>query len=120
MSEMGLAPGYPDYSFEGISKLIPILFASDAREKFYATTCLPDITMENIVGAADIKQMGDRIYIPTVPDVPIKNYIKGELLDVDYLESPAVEMTVDNAFSFNFGVDEIDLKQEKIKNWVSR
>ena len=114
------AAGYPDLSYDGLSKLIPILWASDAREKFYAATCLPDISNQNILGAADVKAMGDRIYINTVPDVPIHDYQKGELLNVDYLESPSVEMTVDYAKSFNFAVDEIDLKQVKIKDWISR
>lgn len=114
------AAGYPDLSYDGVSKLIPILFAADAREKFYASTCLPDISNQNILGASEIKNMGDRIEIATVPDVPIHDYAKGDLLNVDYLESPVVEMTVDYAKSFNFAVDEIDLKQVKIKNWISR
>jgi hypothetical protein len=117
---VGNASGYPNYAYEGLSKLIPILWAADAREKFYASTCLPDITNQNILGAAEIKNMGDRIWINTVPDVPINDYVRGELLNVDYLESPAIEMTVDYAKQFNFAVDEIDLKQVKIKDWISR
>ncbi len=81
---------------------------------------MPDITNQNILGAAEIKQMGDRIWINTVPDVPINTYTKGELLNVDYLESPALELSVDFAYQFNFAVDEIDLKQVKIKDWISR
>lgn len=114
------AAGYPDLSSDGLSKLIPILWAAEAREKFYAATFLTDVSNQNVIGAADIKNMGDRIKINTIPDVPIHDYQKGELLNVDYLESPAVEMTVDYAKSFNFAVDEIDLKQVKIKDWISK
>lgn len=120
MGLIGQASGYPDYSYDGLSKLIPVLFASEAREKFYASTCLEDITMEGITGAEDIKKMGDRIWIPTTPDVPVEDHFKGDEFDVNYLESPGVEMTVDYAKRFAFGVDEIDLKQEKIKDWISR
>lgn len=117
---IGRAEGYPDYSYDGLNKLIPVLFAAEAREKFYASTCLEDITMEGIVGANEIKQMGDRIWIPTTPDVPVEDHYKGDQFEVNYLESPGVEMTVDYAKRFAFGVDEIDLKQVKIKDWISR
>lgn len=117
---VGQAQGYPNLTYEGLSQLIPILWAAEAREKFYAATCLPSITNPNILGAADIKQMGDRIKIATVPNVPNHPYVKGQLLNIDYLESPSVTMTVDYARNFNFAVDKIDLKQVKIKDWISR
>ncbi len=117
---IGRAAGYPDLTYDDVSKLIPILFASTAREKLYDATYLTNITNQNVIGASEIKQMGDRIIINTTPDVPIHTYNKGELLNVDYLESAAVEMTIDFALQFNFAVDEIDLKQVKIKDWINR
>ncbi len=34
MAGVGSAAGYPVYGYEGLNKLIPILWAADAREKF--------------------------------------------------------------------------------------
>lgn len=115
---VGRAAGYPDQSADGLNKLIPILFSGVARENLYARTCLSDITNTDFTG--EIKNLGDRVEIPTDPNVTISNYVKGQLLDVEYLESPAITYTVDYAKSFNFAVDDIDLKQFKIKDWVSR
>lgn len=117
---VGRAAGYPDLGPDGLNKLIPILWAAEAREKFYDATCLNEISNTNATGANEIKNMGDKVIINTIPDVPIHDYQKGQLLDVDYLESPSVEMTVDYAKQFNFAVDEIDLKQVKIKDWISK
>lgn len=115
-----VAAGYPDYSASGagLNKLIPIIFSGRALERFYERTCLKEISNTDYVG--EISDMGDKIIIPTIPDVPIKDYKKGMLLDVDYLESPAVEMTVDFAKSYNFAIDDIDQKQMKIKDWISK
>jgi hypothetical protein len=115
---VGRAAGYPDYTADGLNKLIPILFSGEARENLYARTCLSDITNTDFTG--EIKNLGDRVEIPTDPHVTVSDYVKGKLLDVEYLESPAITYTVDYAKSFNFAVDDIDQKQFKIKDWVSR
>jgi hypothetical protein len=115
---VGHAADYPDYSTDDVNKLIPILFAGESRENLYARTCLTDITNTRFTG--DIKNLGDRVEIPTDPNVTISDYVRGQLLDVEYLESPAITYTVDYAKSFNFAVDDIDQKQFKIKDWVAR
>ena len=115
---VGRAAGYPNYTADDVNKLIPILFSGVARENLYARTCLSDITNTDFSG--EIKNLGDRVEIPTDPNVTISNYVKGQLLDIEYLESPAITYSVDYAKSFNFAVDDIDLKQFKIKEWVSR
>lgn len=116
---VGRAAGYPDYTEAGLNKLIPVLFSGEAREKFYERTCLSEISNTDFTG--EIKNMGDKVIIPTEPDVTInEDYKKGQLLDIEYLESAAIEYTVDYAASFNFAVDDIDLKQFKIKDWISR
>src|SRR5208337_1188513 len=109
--------GYPNYTVDGINNLIPELFASEAREKFYASTCLNQICYTNVIGASELKQQGDRIIIPTVGNVTVKRYSKGQPIEREFVESPSIEMTVDEAAYFNFAVDKIDLKQFKIKNW---
>lgn len=115
---VGRAAGYPDYTADGLNKLIPTLFAGEARENLYARTCLTDITNTDFAG--EIKNLGDRVEIPTDPYITISNYKKGQLLNVEYLESDAITYSVDHAKSFNFAVDDVDQKQFKIKDWVSR
>jgi len=115
---IGQAAGYPNYTADDVNKLIPILFSGTARENLYARTCLSDITNTDFTG--EIKNLGDRVEIPTDPHVTVSDYVKGQLLDVEYLESPAITYTVDYAKSFNFAVDDVDQKQFKIKDWVSR
>jgi hypothetical protein len=115
---VGRGAGYPDYSYDGLNKLIPILFSGEARENLYARTCLSDITNTDFTG--EIKNLGDRVVIPTDPYITISDYKKGQLLNVEYLESDAITYTIDYAKSFNFAVDDIDQKQFKIKDWVSR
>lgn len=115
---IGRAAGYPNQGSDGLNKLIPIMFSGKALERFYEKTCLTEISNTDYIG--EISAMGDKVIINTIPDVPIRDYKKGQLLDVDYLESPAIEMTVDYAKSFNFAVDDIDLKQFKIKDWISK
>lgn len=114
------ASGYPDNSPDGLNKLIATLWAGDAREKLNDQLCLSDICMTNPIGASEIKNQGDSIVIPTVPTVPTYEHHKGDRFTVDYLESPSVTMTVDHARRFHFGVDEIDLKQFKIKDWLAK
>ena len=115
-----VASGYPNVSYGqgNLANLIPIIFSGRALERFYERTCLSEISNTDYVG--EISNMGDKIIINTIPDVPIKDYKKGMLLDVDYIESPAIEMTIDFAKSYNFGIDDIDQKQMKIKDWISK
>ncbi|MDP2366561.1 MAG: hypothetical protein Q8M94_22630 [Ignavibacteria bacterium] len=46
------AAGYADYSDAGLNKLIPILWAAQAREKLNAQLFLPEITNANVIGAS--------------------------------------------------------------------
>lgn len=115
---VGRASGYADH--KNISELIPDLWASDARDKLNDATCLTEICLTNPIGAADIKNQGDTIKIPTIPTVPTYPHNKGDRFTIDYLESPAITLSVDYARRFHFGVDEIDLKQFKIKDWLAK
>lgn len=103
------AVGYPDYTFSGTNKNIPILFAGKTLEKFYASTMMSEITMTDYVG--EVKNVGDKVYIRTVPNITISDYKKGSKLNLEHPESAAVEFTVDYAKYFNFALDDIDTKQ---------
>ena len=106
---VGRVTGYPDYSFDATSKYIPILFAGKTLEKFYAKTIATQISVTDYVG--EVKNVGDRVIIRTVPNITIRNYVKGGTLTLEYPESPAIEFSINRAKYYNFAIDDIDIKQ---------
>lgn len=110
---IGRVAGHPDYTFDGLNKNIPILFSGKTLEKFYAAVMMSEITNTDYVG--EVSQKGDKVIIRTEPDVTIKDYNKGQRLEIEHPESPSIEFTVDHAKYFNFAIDDIDTKQFDIK-----
>ncbi|MDP2366560.1 MAG: hypothetical protein Q8M94_22625, partial [Ignavibacteria bacterium] len=107
------------FSFHAIS-ISPMNLICQGKETRYSLDLVEKSRKQDkepVDNKTDVKAMGDKVIVPTIPDVPVHDYKKGELFVADYLESPAIEMTVDKAKRFNFAVDEIDLKQMKIKDW---
>jgi len=106
---IGRVAGHPDYTFDGSSKYIPIIFAGKTLEKFYASTTVGAVANTDYVG--EVKNVGDKVYIRTVPDITISDYKKGQALDLEQPENPNIEFTIDYAKYFNFSVDDVDKKQ---------
>jgi len=114
--------GYPDFTtkvgadFPGSAR-IPILFAGKLLEKFYAKTCISQIATTDYVG--EVKNVGDRVVIRTLPNVTIKDYKKGMTLELEYPDSPAIEFTINRAKYFNFAIDDIDVNQSDL-SWIDK
>jgi hypothetical protein len=111
------AAGYPDYTFDDASKYIPLIFAGKTLEKFYAKTIATQISVTDYFG--DLKNVGDRVIIRTVPNITIRDYQKGAQIQLEYPESPAVELSINRAKYYNFAIDDIDIKQMDM-NWMSK
>jgi hypothetical protein len=109
--------GYPDYTFDGTNKWIPILFAGKTLEKFYANTVATNISTTDYVG--EVKNVGDKVIIRTVPSITIKDYQKGMTLDLEYPESPSIEFSINRAKYYNFAMDDIDVKQTDL-SWLDK
>ena len=62
----------------------------------------------------EIKKVGDKVIIRTVPDVVISHYQKGQTVNWQNLESPGVELDIDKAEYFAFKMDKIDAHQMDI------
>lgn len=75
---------------------------------------------EPVDNKMEIKAQGDKIKIPTLADVPIYTHNVGDTFEIDFLESPSITMEVNKAKRFHFGVETINFKQMKIKDWISR
>ncbi len=114
--------GYPDYGtktgtgFPGSAR-IPILFSGKLLAKFYDKATIANISTTDYVG--ELKNVGDRVVIRTLPSVTIKNYSKGMTLELEYPDSPAIEFQVSRAKYFNFALDDIDIKQSDM-NWLDK
>ena len=104
---------YPQLDSSGTSKFIPEIWSGKILVKFYASTCLPEVTNSDWEG--EVKAMGDKVYIRTVPDVTIRDYLKGQTLTLETPESAPVTLVVDKAKYFAVAVDDIDKAQVDVK-----
>lgn len=111
----GRAPGYPDFSSAGSSAFIPEVWSTKLVEKFYDATVLTHISNTNYEG--EIKGLGDKVWIRTRGSVPVylNVYQKGGVLPPpDRIESPRLQLLIDQNTYFYFGIDDIDKYQSDI------
>ena len=101
--------GYPDYTQAGVNKNIPWAFGRQYQKKFYKTSPIPLMTNSDFT--ADIKKVGDKVIIQTIPSITIKPYKVGETMVMENPESPSIEFNVSRSNYFFFGLDKITLKQ---------
>lgn len=113
--------GYPNYVYGGPGNpgnaWIPVIFSGKLLHKFYDKTVLAQIATTDYVG--ELKNVGDRVVIRTLPSITIKDYRRGATLELEYPESPAIEFVVTKAKYFNFAIDDIDIKQSDI-SWIDK
>jgi len=105
---IGTAAGHPQYS----GNFIPEIWTGQLNEKFYTASVFNDITNNKFEG--EIKNQGDKVYIRTIPDVTIKDYVKGQILEIEHPDSPPIELLIDKAHYFNVSVDDIDAYQSDL------
>jgi hypothetical protein len=70
----------------------------------------------------EIKDVGDVVQIRTIADIVIRDYNKGQSLQIQRPDSPKVEFPIRKAKYFNFICDDIDKHQADVKlmdNWSS-
>ena len=110
--------GHPDYTQAGDNKNIPWAFSRKTLVKFYDSAIVANVTNTDYEG--EIKQMGDKVVINTIPDVTISKYRKGQNVSWEDLESDAVEMNIDRATQFAFKMDKVDIKQFGDKAYMDK
>jgi hypothetical protein len=103
------ASGTPQYS----GTFVPEIWSGKLLVKFYAACVLADISNTDYEG--EIKNVGDKVIIRTVPDITIRDYVKGQALVIQRPEAPNKELPIDKAKYFNFICDDIDKHQTDIK-----
>lgn len=102
------AAGTPQYS----GTFIPEIWSGKLLVKFYAATVLAAISNTDYEG--EIKDVGDKVIIRQVPDITIRDYSKGQSLQIERPEAPNKELLIDKAKYFNFICDDIDKHQTDI------
>jgi hypothetical protein len=110
---VGVQAPYPQLGPGGTSKFIPEIWSGKILIKFYESTCLSEVTNNDYEG--EIKDVGDKVWIRTVPNVTIRNYLKGQTLTTETPESPPIQLLIDRAKYFAVVVDDIDKAQNDVK-----
>lgn len=112
--------GHPDYSSTGSIKFIPAIWSGKLIEKYYDATVLTAISNTDYAG--EIKSQGDTVIIRTTPTTTINDYVKGQKLNYERLESTPIELLIDKGKYWGFTVDRVDKYQSDINlldNWAT-
>ena len=96
------ASGYPQHS--GV--IIPEIWSGKILQKFYAACVMAQLCNTDYEG--EIAKQGDVVKIRTTPDVIIRDYVKGQTLDVQNPEPDVIDFPIERAKYWNIGIDDID------------
>lgn len=102
------AGGRPNYS----GNFIPEIWSGKMIENFYDATVLAAISNTDYEG--EIRQYGDTVNIRTMPEIAIRDYVKGQTLEVDHPDSPKLQLVIDKGEYFACVEDDIDGIQSDI------
>ena len=103
-----VAPGRPNYS----GNFIPEIWSGKLIQNFYDATVLAAISNTDYEG--EIRRQGDTVNIRTIPNITIRDYIKGQNLVVENPDKPKVQLVIDNGEYFACVEDDIDKVQSDI------
>ena len=104
-----VSPGRPNYS----GNFIPELWSSKLIVNFYDATVLAAISNTDYEG--EIKQYGDTVNIRTSPEVTIREYVKGQTLQLENPDKPKLQLLIDKGEYFACVEDDVDRVQSDIK-----
>lgn len=104
-----VSPGRPNYS----GNFIPEIWSGKIVENFYDATVLAAISNTDYEG--EIKRYGDTVNIRTSPEVTIRQYVKGQTLQVEHPDKPKIQLLIDKGEYFSVVEDDIDRIQSDIK-----
>lgn len=117
-SPTGLLPvgtNYAQYSHSGggASKFIPEIWSGKLQVKFYKSTVLGEITNNDWEG--EIKGVGDKIQIRSIPTITINSYTKGMPLVNEQPTSTPISLSIDYGKYFSVVIDDIDAVQSDVR-----
>jgi hypothetical protein len=104
-----VSAGRPNYS----GNFIPEIWSGKLIQNFYDATVLGAIANTDYEG--EIKGQGDTVNIRTIPNITIRDYVKGQSLTVENPDKPKVQLLIDKGEYFACVEDDIDKVQSDIK-----
>lgn len=101
------AAGTVSYSGTTVSNatFIPEIWSGKLIEKYYDATVLTVISNTNYEG--EIRNMGDRVHIRTVPTLQINDYVSGQTLTNQRPTSTMVDLTIDKGKYWSAIIDDV-------------
>ncbi|MEL7638200.1 MAG: hypothetical protein AAGU21_01030 [Solidesulfovibrio sp.] len=90
----------------------PEIWSGKLLEKFYGATVLAFIANTDYEG--EIKDSGDTVWIRTLPDMIIRDYIKGQPLIADSPEPEKKALLINKGLYYNVAISDVDAKQSDI------
>lgn len=113
---LGNAAGYPQYSGSVVPNAI---WSGKLLVKFYEATVLADISNTEYEG--EIATMGDKVIIRTTPSITIRDYTKGQQLQIENLDPGTSELDIDKGKYWAFLCEDVDKLQsdyDYINDWT--
>jgi len=104
-----VAPGRPNYS----GNFIPEIWSGKLIENFYDATVLAAISNTDYEG--EIRSQGDTVNIRTIPNITIRDYVKGQNLVVENPDKPKLQLLIDKGEYFACVEDDSDRVQFDVK-----
>lgn len=95
------------------AKFIPDIWSGKLAVKFYIATCLGEITNNDWEG--EIRDVGDKVIIRSVPSITIRPYSKGQDLVFEVPASTPLELQVNKGQYWGVIVDDVDALQMDIR-----
>lgn len=92
---------------------LPAVWSKKLNAKYYAQTCLMDITNNNWEG--EIKGQGSQVEIRQRPTVAVTDYTVNQDIQYQDITDEKITLLIDKAKSFAFKVDDIDNAQSDIR-----
>jgi len=105
---------YPVYSTTPVlsGTYVPEIFTGKLLVKFYKACVIAAISNTDYEG--EIKAMGDTVHIRTIPDVSIRDYLKGQTLTYDWLTPDKVDLLINLGKYYGVNINDIDKLQSDI------
>lgn len=111
------AAGYRDIGASTMA-YIPVIYSPKLLVKYYDASVMAAISNTDYEG--EIKKFGDTVRIRTTPDITIRTYTRGQVLQVQTPESGPVDLDIDQGKYWAFVDEDVDSAQTDIKNYVER
>jgi len=99
--------------YKTAAKFLPDVWSGKLAVKFYASTCMSEITNNDWEG--EIKDQGDKVFIRSTPSITISDYQKGMTLSSQVPTSTPIELNIDKGKYFQVVIDDVDAVQTDIR-----